>query len=182
MQIEVDDYLRLIEGQGSLLFFDIETNNLNADYGEMVVFSGKWYGDKKPFTISQRDYSERVMCTKIKEILEDQADCIVSYNGKRFDVPFINTRCLEFRKEPLPKLHHIDLYFTLKPKLRLGRKALGTIGNWLQLQEDKMSVPPKAWREKDYPKLIARCESDVLLLEQLYDRTRHLIYDIRRGA
>jgi uncharacterized protein YprB with RNaseH-like and TPR domain len=181
MQIEVPDYLRLLENSGTLLFFDIETNNLNADYGEAVVFSGKWFGAKRPFTISQRDMSERRMLTEVKSILEDQADCIVSYNGKRFDVPFLNTRCLEFRKDPLPKLHHIDLYFTLKPKLRTGRKALGTIGNWLQLQEDKMSVPPKAWREKNYKKLIARCESDVLLLEQLYDRTKHLIYDIKKG-
>jgi uncharacterized protein YprB with RNaseH-like and TPR domain len=180
MQVEVEDFLRWVEAAKRIAFFDIETNNLNADYGEVLVFACAMDPDAKPFNITvPKGGSDKKLIKDIAEVL-NTADCWVSYNGKRFDVPFINTRALEYSFLPLVKKPHVDLYFTLKHQLRLGRKALGTIGNWLQLEEDKMSIPPKAWRDKDIPLLVKRCESDVMLLQQLYKRTNHLIRDIRR--
>lgn len=179
MQIETQDFLRLSEGAGTLCFFDIETNNLNADYGEVLVISYKLSG-KAVKTLSSDDMTERAMLKEFRRVVAEEADCIVSYNGKRFDVPFINTRLLEYGEDPLAKKHHLDYYFTLKYQLRLGRKSLGVIGGWLRLDEKKMTVHPSQWREKHYPTLRARCKSDVELLEQLHGKTKHLVREISR--
>lgn len=178
MRIETQDWLRLTERSHTLLFFDIETSNLNADYGEVLVIAWKWAG-KGTQVLSQDHLTERALLKKFREVVA-AADGIVSYNGKRFDVTFLNTRLLEYGLEPLEKKLHLDYYFTLKYQLRLGRKSLGVIGNWLHLQEEKMSLHPKAWRKREFPTLRARCKSDVELLAQLHGRTKHLVREVTR--
>jgi len=173
MKVETADYLRLVEQANTVLFFDLETQGLTADYGKILVYSRKWNQDKSCTTT----YGERSIVNAMREDFE-LADLIVGYNSRVFDVPYANSRLLELGKPPLPKKHHLDMYFALKAKLRTTSKAMGAIGNFLGLAEDKMKVSPKAWRENDLPVLKQRCESDVYLLQEVYERTKHLVVTI----
>lgn len=176
MQLEASDYLRLAEKANTILFFDLETQGLTADYGKILVYSRKWWGEKKARSVVG---TERQILRAMQADFE-RADLLVSYNGRLFDVPYANTRLLELGKPALPKKHHLDLYFALKAKLRTTSKSMGAVGSLLGLEESKMAVPAKAWREHDLPLLMKRCDSDVILLQQVYDRCKHLITTINR--
>lgn len=173
MKVEVADYLRLCESHKSILFFDLETQGLTADYGKILIYSRKWYGKDEVFTTE----GEHKILKDMRDDFE-KADLLVGYNSRLFDVTFANTRLLEKGKKPLPQKHHLDMYFALKGKLRTTSKAMGAIGSLLTLDEAKLRIGPKAWRDKDIALLTERCESDVRLLEQVYERTKHLVRTI----
>lgn len=180
MQIEVADFLRLCEGAGTILYFDIESSGFNADYNRVLTFSGQWHGKKKPFTITAKTHrSEKAALERILKVW-NKADIVVSYYGRGFDVPFLNARLFEYGLPLLDSKHHLDLYYTLKPKFKLSRKSLDSMGTLAGIPEDKMKVPPRAWREVDIPILVKRCESDVKMLVQLYRKVKHLIKTISR--
>ena len=174
MKVDEQQFLRLVEGAGTVLFFDLECGGLTADYSRILTYSGKFNNEKKPHTVTG---AEKKILKAMRADFE-KADLLVSYNGRMFDVPFAGTRLLEMGLPPLPKKHHSDLYLSIKGKLRMSGKSMGAVGSLLSLGEDKMHVGQKAWRERDIATLVARCESDVLLLEQLYHRVKHLIFTI----
>lgn len=179
MRIEPEDYLRLVEQAETLCFFDIETTGLQADYGKTLVFSWAMGPKRAPQSYLLNTKDDKILVQQARDIL-NVADCWVSYNGKMFDKPYLNSRLLEHNLALIDQKPHVDMYFVLKHKIRTGSKALGNVARWLQLKEDKMSLPPKSWRDQDMPLLKRRCESDVKLLQQLYLRTKHLIRDINR--
>jgi uncharacterized protein YprB with RNaseH-like and TPR domain len=172
MKVEVPQFLKLAEKSGTILFFDLETQGLKADYGKILVYSAK-FNDRDVETVT----GESAILRKMRADFEE-ADLLVGYNSRLFDVTYANTRLLELGRQPLPQKHHLDLYFALKSKLRTTSKSMCAVGNFLGLEENKLHVTPKAWRNNDIPLLISRCESDVLLTEQVYHRTKHLVKSI----
>ena len=172
MKVEVPQFLKLVEANNSILFFDLETQGLNADYGRILVYSRKFNNSDIRTT-----FGERRILRAMKSDFE-KADMLVGYNSRLFDVAYANTRLLELGEPPLPKKHHLDMYFALKSKLRTTSKAMGAIGTLLNLAEDKMKVAPKEWRNANLPVLASRCESDVRLLQQVYNKTKHLVFTI----
>lgn len=185
MQIDPQDYLDLVEQTGKLLFVDIESTGLKGDYNTVLVVSIKPFG-KKPysFSVSQVGKDASVV-RKAKETLED-AGCWVTYYGKGFDIPMMNTRLLRHGVDPIEKRPHLDLYFTLKSNLLTGRRSQSHLLSWLKTPEQKMGVSADTWAEmsasfnENMPIMIKRCESDVAGLEALYKKTRHLVREITR--
>jgi len=172
VKVEAPDFLRLAENAGTVLFFDLETQGLTADYGKILVYSRKFNDDNCRTT-----FREQSILKAMREDFE-KADLLVGYNSRLFDVTYANTRLLEWGKLPLPKKHHLDMYFALKGKLRTTSKTMGAVGAFLNLQEAKLRIGPGAWRNRDYETLKKRCESDVILLEQVYHKTKHLVVTI----
>ncbi len=90
-----------------LLFLDIETSPtsaytwdlFNAFIGvdqiieptKMICWAAKWKGDR---TMMFRSVHDDDMVEAAWELF-DQADAIVTYNGKRFDIPHMNREFLE---------------------------------------------------------------------------------------
>lgn len=178
-------FLKLIEEAGTLLTFDIETLNLNADYGSVLCFSYAWYGTDPETIAVATPGDDKVLALAAKKILE-QADCWLSFNGKNFDVKYLNSCLLYHGENPIEKRHHLDLYQQLKPKLRTSRKGLGPLAGWLKLEEGKMGISQGIWREapakwKENLKVLkSRCESDVRVLEKMYKRTKNFIGEVTR--
>ena len=185
MQIEVQRFLRLIEMQHSLLFVDIESTGLKGDYNSALVTALKPYG--KPATVLnvKKPGYDKALVMETKAIMEG-ADCWVTYYGKGFDLPFLNTRLLKWGLDPIIPKPHIDLYYSLKYRLLTGRKSQGHLLAWLNTPENKMTVGADVWtmasggNTDSIMTLRTRCESDVKGLEHLYRRTSHLIRDITR--
>jgi hypothetical protein len=103
-------------------------------------------------------------------------------------VPFVNTRLLKWGYAPIDTRHHIDLFFTLKSNTKMSSKGLGRFLSLLGTDEQKMGVSQNVWSEMGFklnthmPLMVKRCESDTIGLEGLYDKTRHIIKEIKKGG
>ncbi len=187
MQINVPDYLEMVEESKKICFFDIESTGLKGDYGSILVVSVKPYGEKpKSFVVNQIGNDVGIVMAAKEEL--EKYHCWVSFYGKGFDIPMLNTRLLKWKKKPIDPRHHIDLYFSLKHNLNTTRKSLAHLTRFLNVKSDqKIDVNPDVWAEigldpKNKQLMKVRCESDCTILENLYDTTKHLIKDIKRGG
>jgi len=135
------------------------------------------------FSIKQAGNDQRVV--REAKILLEKFDAWVTYYGKGFDIPMLNTRLLRWGQDPIAKRPHVDMYYSLKANILTARRSQGHLLSWLMTPEQKMSVSAEAWNEvltsprKAIGKMIERCESDVAGLESLYQRTKHLIREIK---
>jgi len=186
VQIDAQDYLRLVEKANRICFFDIEATGLRGDYNSVLVTSIKGFtGEPQSFLINQPGNDRRVVRETSDYLAE--FDCWVSYYGKGFDVPMLNTRLLKWGLSPLPKRHHLDLYFLCKAHLLTARRSQGHLLSWLGTPEQKMTVGADMWNQvltnpKEAMKVMKeRCESDAVGLMGLYQQVKHLAQDIKRG-
>lgn len=186
MQIDVQQYLELAELGGKIVFWDLETTGLKGDLNSILVSSFKEHG-KPPFSINVEALgNDQKVARETKEILESY-QTVVTYYGKGFDMPMLNTRLAKWKRLPVQPMYHLDMYFSLKPKFLLARKGLGSVGAFLGAVEDKMFVGSDVWSEMGFkmkthmPVMIKRCESDVILLEDVYNKSKHFIRDLKRG-
>ena len=193
MNLPASDFLRFVEAQKSIVFWDTEGSSLAGDYGSIHVVSMKPYG-KAPvtFQVKHAETDHRVVVAARNWL--NQSYAWVTFYGKGHDVPLLNTRLLRWGEKPLESRPHIDLYFTLKPKLKTGRKSQAHLLEFLQetmkslglKPEKKMTIAPNVWSDLQanfaplIQTLVQRCESDTRGLEMLYRCTKHLIRDITR--
>jgi DNA polymerase elongation subunit (family B) len=85
--------------------------------GEMVCMAWKWYGEKKVYFTSEWTDGRQGMLDTIWELL-DEADVVVHYNGKRFDMPTINREFWHADMLPPSPYQQVDLYQVAKSKFR----------------------------------------------------------------
>jgi uncharacterized protein YprB with RNaseH-like and TPR domain len=96
------------------VFFDLETTGLSGGAGTHVFLAGcAWFDDDRSFVVAQHllvDFpSERTMLAAVAEDLV-RAGALVSFNGKSFDAPVLETRYLFHRlASPCPALPHVDV-------------------------------------------------------------------------
>lgn len=195
MQLDAQDYLRLVEAQHQLASWDTESQGREGDYGRMYVVSVKPFGCP-PITLSISPNGQDKALVKNARDLLHEYPVWLTYYGKGHDVPLLNTRLVRWGYAPLEPRHHIDLYFVLKYRLKTGRKSQAHLLEFLQdtmlamgiRPERKMSISPNVWSDlfthfKPNMKLLReRCASDTVGLEALYRVTRHLIRDIVRST
>jgi hypothetical protein len=112
-----------------LVFFDLETTGLSGGSGTVafVVGFGCFVGAR--FHVWQfvlpSFASERRLLAAVTAAVA-RAHTLVTFNGKSFDVPFMEMRWLYQRLEtPLPALRHLDL---LHPARRLWGPETGGLG------------------------------------------------------
>ena len=114
-----DDGLRTIP---RTIFIDLETTGLSGGAGTVAFLVGCGYFDLGAFQVRQflltSHSAERALLHAVAEFFKD-ADLIVTYNGKTFDVPVMETRWLFHRLQmPLDSVPHFDM---LHPARRLWR-------------------------------------------------------------
>ena len=130
-----------------LIFLDTETTGLAGGTGTCAFLIGIGNVEGMKFVVRQfflRDYpEEKALLESLAEALAD-CDGLVTYNGKTFDVPLLETRyALARMKSPLERLVHFD---ALHPSRRLWK---------LRLESCKLTVLEEAIlgiaREGDVP-------------------------------
>lgn len=161
-----------------ILLFDLETFGMDfrADAGFILCASYQWFGSEKIYTIhnfnSKEVWNDKIICKKMKEVIEE-ADMIVTWNGKDFDVRFLQTRMLKHRLGYLPPIPHEDGVLTARRTLKMGR-SLENVGNFFELHEKKHKLSIDVWIKAALGEkisknlLVERCESDVRLLNEAY--------------
>jgi uncharacterized protein YprB with RNaseH-like and TPR domain len=114
---------------GRMLFIDLETTGLAGGAGTYAFLVGcAWYQDGglrvRQFFLSSFS-AERIL---LEAVAETAGTCgaVVTYNGKSFDLPLIETRFLLHRLEaPFAGVPHVDM---LHPARRLWRQDAGNAG------------------------------------------------------
>jgi len=122
----LDPTLRPPDGGGSrTLFVDLETTGLSGGAGTVAFLVGCGWFDMGAFQVRQflltSHASERALLCAVAECF-GATSLLVTYNGKTFDVPVMETRWL-FHRMPLPleSVRHFDM---LHPARRLWRARL----------------------------------------------------------
>jgi uncharacterized protein YprB with RNaseH-like and TPR domain len=122
----LDPTLRSPDGLGSrTLFVDLETTGLSGGAGTVAFLVGCGWFDLGAFQVRQfllTSYAcERALLCAVAECF-GATSLLVTYNGKTFDVPVMETRWL-FHRMPLPleSVRHFDM---LHPARRLWRSRV----------------------------------------------------------
>jgi uncharacterized protein YprB with RNaseH-like and TPR domain len=108
------------------LFVDLETTGLSGGAGTVAFLVGVGWFDMGAFQVRQfvlTSYaSERALLCAVADAF-DAATLLVTYNGKTFDVPVMETRWMFHRmRMPLESIRHFDM---LHPARRLWRARAG---------------------------------------------------------
>jgi uncharacterized protein YprB with RNaseH-like and TPR domain len=108
---------------GKLLFLDLETTGLAGGAGTYAFLVGCGWFDGATFRLRQfflADFgAERALLESVAELAAGTA-CVVTYNGKSFDLPLMETRfVLQRMPTPFADMPHVDM---LHPARRLWRE------------------------------------------------------------
>lgn len=160
----------------SLWRVNVGLNQLREPPG-LLCFAAKWLGGPKEQTFFYSDHVQgRELMVEKAHALLNNADAVVHWYGKRFDIPALNGEFLELGFNPPSPFKQIDLYQVAKRnflfpsnKLQYVSTSLGFSGKvdheghalWVKC----MDGDPEAWERME-----AYNKQDVWLLEDLYNR------------
>jgi len=176
--------------QPRILLIDIETSPNTAyvwglwgenipldrliETSELLCYSAMWYGGDEIYFDSVNQSSKKELLVGLSNFLSE-ADFVVHYNGKRFDIPVMNTEFLRANMPPPSPYKQIDLYETVKRKFRFTSNKLEHVLKQLGLAL-KGKVPFTVWaqcmqKDKNAWKTMEEYNmNDVLVLGKLYTR------------
>lgn len=172
---------------------DIEATNLAADFGRVLCTCIKPLGGKV-ITLSQTDWpddfkkrpwDDSKLVAKTLDVLKEY-DVWVTYYGKGFDIPFLKTRALPIGKRPYLYAFHVDLYFWNKFGLRMSRRSLLRVQEYLNLKAKKTPLTPDLWQQATagdksaYAGIKEHCQQDVIVLEEVYNAALPYIKTLSR--
>ena len=163
-------------------FFDLETSDLKADIGRILVGSVYSYpeGTMKTFRLDEVNNGERMWDDrKIARLIRDELNkhqLVVGWYSKGFDLPFLSTRLANYNMDRIKRHFHLDLIWYARgwSGIKPRNSRLATVAEFFNLGERKMAVDVEVWVRamhgdtKAFKILSERCESDVRLTEKIY--------------
>lgn len=141
----------------------------------MLCWSAKWLGKKGVFFSSKQCQSTKQMLKPLYALLEE-ADAVVHYNGKRFDIPHINREFILQGFTPPSPYKQIDLLETVKRQFKFPSNKLQHVAQSLGLGSKTKHDGFSLWvgcieKDKDsWTKMQEYNIQDVLLLEKVYKK------------
>lgn len=173
-----------------LLVFDLENSAASGDFwgapyntniiritrpSRVMSFAAKWYGEKKVHYHSDFHDGHDNMIGRAWELL-DEADAVVSWNGKGHDSPHTMREILLAGATPPSPYREIDLYRVVKRRMKFQSNKLQFVADELgigskldhegyDLWVKCMAGDPKAWK-----RFRAYNVQDVLLTEVAFER------------
>lgn len=161
--------------------FDIETSNLDADYGIILTWCilDESTGEIIEATINKRDLNrsnhgdeDRRIVKLLIAALRD-FDVVITYYGKRFDAPYIRTRAVAMGLDfpVFGTIKHVDVYDMVKHRFKLSRNGLDNACRTLLGRSGKTRVAGDLWR--------AGSRGDVSALGEILEHNRFDVTDLR---
>lgn len=174
--------------------FDLETSSLFADTGILLCSVIKEYGphgkrvvlraDQFPEWKTNRSNSRPIVEATLKA-LED-FDLFVAHNGQFFDKTMLVSWAVKWGLPVALRFSKfIDPVMLARRHMRLSRRTLGNVLQFLEIPEQKTQILWSHWmkatiegstRSLDY--IVEHCVVDVVALEKAYDRMRKLVKGI----
>jgi hypothetical protein len=178
---------------GKILVWDIETSDFKANFGHMLMWAAKFVGEEPVFRgrIDQTPgygktplsmINDREIVESIRDLV-DSAGAIVHHYGDRFDLRFLNTRCLEWGLLPPGKPTTIDTWKVAKFNLAMTSNRLGTLAESFGGDHQKGGLSKEQWKlavhgDRDVlDAMMQYCIDDVLATEAVYLKMRPLIWN-----
>lgn len=150
---------------------NIGTNQL-LESSYVLCWSAKWKHEKNILFDSVKKSGKKGVVRSVWELL-NQADIVIHYNGRKFDIPTLNKEFLLLHLTPPAPYKQVDLYEVVKKKFKFVSNKMGYISKQLgqpskietdhQLWLDCMSGKPEAWA-----KMERYNRKDVFVTEKLY--------------
>lgn len=143
--------------------------------GQVIGVGYKWYGKPTVGFLSDHHHGHEEMVQRAHALL-DEADIVVHYNGRSFDIKHLQREFAQAGLQPPSPFKQVDLLLAVKRQFKFQSNKLDFVSKQLglkgkvshtghQLWVDCLNGDPKAWA------LMARyCRQDVRLTEELYDR------------
>jgi DNA polymerase elongation subunit (family B) len=147
--------------------------NQIQETGRVMCFAARWQGEREIQFFGEKKHGHKETILAAHKLL-DEADAVLTYNGKGFDVPTLNKEFLKYGIRPPSPAHHIDLYLVVKSRFRFASNKLDHICEELgigrkvrhegqELWTKCMEGDKKAWKNMEKYN-----RHDVVLLEGLY--------------
>lgn len=137
-------------------------------------FSAKWLDSDEVMYYSEFHDGHAEMVKQAYRLM-DEADILITYNGKTFDVPHLETEMILLDTKMVPSPYqHLDLYQIIKRRFKFPSNKLNDVALSLKIGEkvnhsgfqlwiDCMNGNIEAWSKmREYNK------QDVVLTEELY--------------
>jgi len=138
----------------SVCFLDIETTGLSPTTYLFLI--GMMFWEKGRFVaelVFARDYAEEPAVLRYVRDALSRFGVVVTYNGDRFDLPFIETRLAATRVGPLDPIASVDLLYAARRVYRsvLPNCKLGTVERHIRGLERSGDIPgryiPEAYHD-----------------------------------
>jgi hypothetical protein len=141
-----------------------------------LCWAAKWLGSRDMMWArsSGKKGIHRVGMLREIHSLLDQADAVIHFNGRKFDVPKLNTDFLLHRIPPYAPFRQMDLILTMRSKFKFTSNKLDYLCKQMKLGEKLdhegqelwskcMDNDPQAWKTME-----AYNKHDVVITERLY--------------
>lgn len=178
-----------------ILIFDIETAPMQAfvwkrfkenisleqtiSESYMLCWAAKWLYSNEVLgacltPIEARNEDDSRIVTALYNLI-NEADIIVAYNGKNFDVPYMNQRFLVYGFPPYKPVYTVDPYETAKNVFRFSSNKMDNIATQLGLQ-NKIKTDFSLWKgciageQHSLDAMLEYNKQDVVVLEEIYCR------------
>lgn len=181
----------MAQGGPRILILDIETApslayvwglwdqrvglNQLVDVSSVLCFAAKWHGKPKVHYASDHHDGHEKMVESAHRLI-DEADAVITYNGRAFDIKHLHREFLLAGLGPPSPHKDIDLLNVARRKFKFASNKLAHVTKELGLEgkaetggfelwRDCMAGCPKAWATMKRYNI-----QDVLQTEQVYDR------------
>lgn len=187
-------WLREGEPQEKTCILDLETSNLDAPFGILLCWGIKEYGIDviHQKAINKTDLRSKTLDRNlVKECVEELCHYVVviTYSGTFFDLRWLRSKALHYGLNfpPYGALRHIDLYFIVRNRLKIGRNSLDNACNYLGIQ-GKTRIEWEHWLlamtqadKKSIEDILDHNKKDLIITEKLFDVLKPYAKIIRRS-
>jgi hypothetical protein len=148
---------------------------VEGDY--MLCWAAKWDGQREMHFDSLRASGQKRMMASLHALVAE-ADMVVTYNGDRFDLPWLNTEFFKAGLTPPRPCASYDLLPPIRRKFRLPSYKLAYVAKFLGVGSKVKHEGHDLWKAciKGDAKAWARMErynkGDVRLQERVYHKVR----------
>lgn len=192
-----------------IVSWDLETTDLKALFGivlcssfQEIVPSG-YYGNHhdtppRPYTLRLERTNrnrfnanpDKALVVAIRDELE-KYNAVVTWNGKMFDIPFLNARLAFFGERPVRIQFNIDaMYYAGSTSMRIGSRRLANVEKFFHLGDStnggKTDIDWDVWKAaglgdpKAMKEVVNHCEQDTKVLTEAYWKLLPFISTIHR--
>lgn len=150
--------------------------------GYVMCWAAKWYGEEKIYFSSINRTSPKKMLKEIHKLL-DEADAVIHYNGKKFDIPTLNKEFVLHGFKPPLTYKQIDLYQVVRSTFRFASNKLDYVLRALGIGEKVKHEGHELWirclngDQDAWDQMEEYNIGDVKPLEALYERILPWIYN-----
>lgn len=145
--------------------------------GSVICFAAKWYHEKRTMFWSDFHHSHEQMVENAHRLMSE-ADIIVGYNSRSFDVKLLHKEFILAEMPPPAPHKDVDLLSIVRQVSRWESNKLDNIAQRVEIGAKIEHEGFNLWKScmngdrAAWDRMRAYCKGDVELTEKLYDRLR----------